>query len=606
MASKPKPGAPKKKPAAPVDMMSEFEQAITASARSSDTKNLSKSGAGMTNEDMWLTDNLLTFSDFCESADHMNFPPLSIKQKELADYMFGDEPKKMFDNNRNTAVLVWGKGGGKDTISALMQLYVVYILMNMRFPQRFLGQPDRSSLDLLNVAQNEKQAQTVYFDVLKNYVKNWKWLRNKWDIVINGKYFSSQSEALLDDTERVTITNDAILFPKNIRMFSGSSEAESLEGKNLLMFVLDEADAFKQESLTRSAEKIYRTVRTSAVSRFKGRFKGFIISYPRSRDGFMMKMLEKSKSSLSFYADIAMTWEAKPRELFSKETFRYAGHSIPMDFYEEFRQDPIMSLAAYCCQPPEAESSFLEDPTKVEASVGRIQPLYEFRDETVPTPQGLFKRKTIIKYPGLDAKNRKHVLCFDLSETNDATAIALAYREQDKITVDMITAWVPDKKRKIRVDLRNVEDIIDQIRKTCTLNGIGGDHWGSPILIQTLRGKGVSADVVKIDLADYKQFKRLLYAGHIVLPDNERLIGELKNLQLFSGRKVDHPTGKHNDLAVTVVMAVKMLLEEDREKSVNLLAEGEYVSENIHESGEIFDTRRGKDEFGIMVDGIDL
>jgi hypothetical protein len=69
---------------------------------------------------------------------------------------------------------------------------------------------------------------------------------------------------------------------------------------------------------------------------------------------------------------------------------------------------------------------------------------------------------------------------------------------------------------------------------------------------------------------------------------------------------VDHANGKHNDLAVTVVMAVKMLLEEDREKSVNLLAEGEYVSENIHERGEIFDTRKGKGEFGIMVDGIEL
>ena len=606
MASRPKPGKPAKKKEAPIDMMSEFEQAITASSRTADTKNLAAAGGGMSNEDMWLTDNLLTFSDFCESSDHMNFPPLSIKQKDLADYMFGNEPKKMFDNNRNTAVLVWGKGGGKDTISALMQLYVIYILLNMRFPQRFLGQPDRSSLDLLNVAQNEKQAQTVYFDVLKNYVKNWKWLRNKWDIVINGKYFSSQSEALLDETERVVITNDAILFPKNLRMFSGSSEAESLEGKNLLMFVLDEADAFKQESLTRSAEKIYRTVRTSAVSRFKGRFKGFIISYPRSKDGFMLKMLEKSKSSLTFYGDVAMTWEAKPRELFSKETFRYAGHTIPMDFYEEFRQDPVMSLAAYCCEPPESEAAFLEDPTKVEACVENISPIFDFRDETASTPQGLFKRKHAIKYPGPDGKRHKHVMCFDLSETNDATALTLAYREQDRIIVDMVTAWVPDKKRKIRVDLRNVENIIDEVRKHVNLTGIGGDHWGSPILIQTLRAKGVNANVVKIDLADYKRFKRLLYAGHIRLPDNERLIKELKNLQLFSGRKVDHPMGKHNDLAVTVVMAVKMLLEEDRERSVNLLSEGEYVSENIHEVGEIFDTRRGPNEFGIMVDGIEL
>jgi phage terminase large subunit-like protein len=595
--------AAKKKKEAPKNMMDEFAKAIRQSELRSDTQSFGKNRGAMTEEEMWLSPTLLTFADFCASADHMNFPTLSDKQKDVADYMFGDDPKKMFDNGRNTAVLVWGKGGGKDLISALMQLYIVYILLNMRYPQRFLGQKDRSSLDLLNVASNKDQAQTVYFDILKTHVKDWKWLKNKWNIVVNGRHFTSQGEHALDETEVVTITNDAILFPKNIRMFSGSSEAESLEGKNLITFVLDEADAFKQESLTRSADKIYRTVRTSAVSRFKGRFKGFIISYPRSKDGFMMRMLERAKGSLSFYADVAKTWEARPRTDFSPETFRYAGYDIPIDFFEEFRDDPITSKAAYLCEPPDAQSSFFEDPAKVEAAAARTTtPLFEFRDEAVNN----FKRKHIIKYPGPNGKQHRHVLTFDLSETSDATALCMAYRQQDKIIIDMITDWVPDKKRKIRVDLRNVEDIIEEIRKHSSVSQVAGDPWNSALIVQTLRGKGVNAKIVKLDLEDYRQFKRLLYAGHIQLPDNERLLHELKNLQLISGRKVDHPMGMHNDLAVTVIMAVKLLLDEDREKSVNLLAEGEYVSENLQESGEIFDTKASKSEFGIMIDGIEL
>lgn len=602
MANKPKKA--KEIQASNSDIFSEFREAVGDAARRSDMDGLTRNREDIvTDDEMWLTQNLLTFAEFVTHPDHMHFPPLSQKQKDLAEYMLGPDPRRTFDVKRTLAVLVWGKGGGKDTMSALIQLYIVYLLLNLRNPQRYLSQADQSSIDMFNIACAREQAETVYFQILKTFVLQWRWLRENWDCVVNGRWFANQSEREMDYLNKVTITNDAIIFPKNIRCFSGSSESESLEGKNVLVYVLDEADAFKQESQTRSADKIFRTMATSANSRFKGKQKGFIISWPRSKNGFIMKLHKKTQNMLSVYGDIAPTWEVKPRELFSKESFTHEGHQIPMDFYEDFRLDPLGSLACYLCEPPDAISPFIEDYEKVDVATADIKQLYDFKDII----DGEYVKKGIIRAPFMHDRSIKYVMAFDLSETRDYTALSIAHRENDKIIFDTITCWIPDKKKKIRVNLQNVEEVIQNIRQDITVDRICGDHWGSAMLIQKLRGQGVKAGIMKLDLEDYELFKRLLYARQIVLPKNEMLVKELKQLQLVDGRKVDHLKGLHNDLSVTVVMCVKALLHlEDKNQANGLLAEGEYVGDNIYEAANVDDMVPGPPKEGIQIDGIQM
>lgn len=586
-----------------MDISDEFSKAMLEAASMSDTASIQDVDA-IRRDAVWLTDNLLTFPDFCSSADHMNFPPLSERQRRVAEYMFGSEPKKIFDNNRNTAILVWGKGGGKDTISALMKLYVVYILLNIKNPQRFLSLPDNVNIDLLNVAASKEQAQTVYFQILKTLTLNWPWLRKQYDLVINGRFFSSGQTDAPDTSNKVTITNDAVIFPKNIRAFSGSCEAETLEGKNLLMFVLDEADAFKSGSQIRSAAKIYRTVRTSAVSRFGKKYKGFIISYPRSSGGYMMTMYKQSLRFLNMYGDIAKTWEVKPREMFSKETFEFEGHDIPMEFYEDFRLDPTGSKSAYLCDPPAVESLFLDDPDKIElATTGFVRPLFDFKDSV----RGEYVRKEIARSPFKHNKAIQHVLLLDLSLKKDSTALTLMHRQDERIIVDFSTVWVPDEKRKLVVDLQNVEEIINKVRESVTISGLYCDRWNSAMLVQKLRSKGVKADTVKLEYDDFELFKRLLYAGNVQLPKNDRLLNELKSLQQVTQQRVDHPEGGHNDMAVTIVMGVKMLAKTtNADGGLGLLAEGEFVGDNLSgtmDDFEEFVPERGE---GIIVDGFPL
>jgi hypothetical protein len=232
-----------------------------------------------------------------------------------------------------------------------------------------------------------------------------------------------------------------------------------------------------------------------------------------------------------------------------------------------------------------------------------LPPLFDFRD----TERDGFVQKAIIRAPYMHDKTIKHVLTFDLSESRDLTALSIAHRDGDKIIFDNITYWLPDVKKKTKVDLQNVEQVIKSICKDITVDKLLGDAWNSALMVQKMRSEGLNAKINKLDLEDYETFKRLLYAGHIKLPKNERLMKELKNLQLVDGRKVDHLKGYHNDLSVTVVMAVKALLELDSKKqSVGLMAEGEYVGDNLNEAVGDFTEVPMASKNGIQIDGIPL
>ena len=567
-------------------------------------KDLAKSKIQEAEIDLWTTEHILTFKEFCMSPEHMNFPPLSERQLMVADYMFGDDPKKMFDNNRNTAVLSWGKGAGKDTLSALMILYVVYILECLHNPQQFLGLPDNDNIDLRNVASTKEQAHDVFFEIFKSKVMNWSWLKSRWDIQVSGRFFSSSQKGMAEVGNKILITEDAIIFPRNIRAFSASSEAETSEGRNLLMFVLDEADAFKTSSKNRNADKIYRILRSSAASRFKKRFKCFLISYPRSINGFILRKYKESKKFLNIYSDLAATWEVKPRNLFSPDTFEFEGIQVPMDLYDEFRLDPIGANAAYCCRPPEAEELFIEDWDRVEAAADQTNaPLFEFGDYT---NNGMIKKR-ILKHPYEHDRATHYVLILDLGLKNDPTALTLMHRDQDKIIIDFCTTWIPDKGNNIIVDMINVEEIIAAICESVNVDRFAADQWNSSLYIQKIKARGIKADTVKLSYEDYEVFKRLLYAGNIRLIKNDRLLHEIKNLQLYNGKRVDHPPEGHNDMAVTIVMGLKTLIEKDKgAMSSNMAAEGEYIGENLSESTDFTSPEESDKMEGITIEGFQI
>ena len=488
---------------------------------------------------------------------------------------------------------------GKDTISALMQLYIVYVLLNMKIPQNFFGMASQSSIDLLNIASTREQAQEVYFQLLKRMVLNWSWLKNKFEFVVNGRYFSSPASSDLDLNNKVVITNESIIFPKNIQMFSGSSEADSSEGKNLICFVLDEADAFKNVG-SRSAEKIYRMCRTSAYSRFKDRAKGFIISYPRSEKGFILSLYNIAKDDIKFYCDRAATWEVVPHK-FSKETFKFNGVDVPIDFYDEFKYDPIGSQLSYMSVPIEKSSKFVsyEELGTAFNDIDRV--IIEFKDYLVEKQEKTINKDIIYVPP----KIPKYTYCisFDLAVKEDNCAVALSHVVEDKVVVDFVTVWSPDKEKDIKVSLENVFFIVEKLAEIVKPAIIAGDFWNSALLCQKLTSKGYNAKTIKVGYDDYLLFRRFIINGTLRLPKDKDLIDELINLYYAKSDKVDHPEGKHDDRVMACLIGFKSLLNINKVEDVNFSVEGEFVGKNVEKSDFSNIEFSEKNKEGFYVDG---
>jgi len=69
---------------------------------------------------------------FIGSNEFCDLPPLTAEQRRAALSVLGDDPKLIFDEEKGTgvniAVLLWGKGSGKDYITSIIQLYCIYVI----------------------------------------------------------------------------------------------------------------------------------------------------------------------------------------------------------------------------------------------------------------------------------------------------------------------------------------------------------------------------------------------------------------------------------------------------------------------------------------------
>ena len=509
--------------------------------------------------EVW-TENPVSFHMFVESPDHMNLPPLSERQYAVADFMFGDDSKKIFDNKNTLAVLVLGKGSGKDYMAALMLCYIVYVLLCMASPQKFFGFPEGEPIDLLNVAVNAEQANSIFFEKLRQRVLRWQWLRDKYPIKMSG-IFLGQLKAE-DFFNYVVVTKNGIMFPKMIRAFSGHSEEGSQEGKNLLCWIGDEISAFDETPTTSRAQKIFDMLRTSASSRFGQRWKGFCLSFPRYDNDFILKLYEIAQGELHWYADKAATWEVKPAHLFKdypQKYFEYHGYKIPLEFEQDFKLDPQDALGKFCCEPVSISSAFIDQSEKVDWSIDRSRvPLVD----TEEYYEGTEVRKRILAFK-LDSVPRQYVIACDLGLKSDSAALSLFHKEHinntDQYIQDYVGVWKPDKSKGIIVSLTDVENFIKQLAGKISITQVWFDQWNSQLMVQQLNEAGIASQVYYLKFQDYKNFKENLYLGTVRLLNFEPQVRELKKLVLTKASRVDHPSGESKDIADTIVGCCKIL-----------------------------------------------
>lgn len=543
-------------------------------------------------QDPWLA-TPLPFLEFCRSDEQMAFPELSDKQKELCIAPLPSDPKKTFDRAARLYDIVagmCGKGGGKDSCAALLACFIVYLLLNLRQAHGFLtgrhieGEP----IDILLVAPRGRTSEKVTFEKIKQRVLNWKWLREKYRVRLSGREITAKDRDGVDDIT-VEIGSNSIVFPGNIRIFALNSSQESAEGFNVICFICTEFAAFVNTDDRPNADKIYRTLYTSANTRFPGRFLGILISYPRYDGDAIMQMIEEAKTNKRIFPMVSPSWEFNPT---LKES------DFAAEFTSENPKVKADALAKYACKPGAKATRYISHPDRILSCISdrpMIATLEPFEEIVNGRKMGRLKIAKFNLHRQPDS--RKYVARVDLGEVRDRAALCLAHLEGPRVVIDLLGHWVPDELTKRVVDVDDPANLIIQLRKQfCNLVFCTFDRWNSASACNRLNRNHITTDRLSLKGEDYGLLLTTLYGGMIDIPKFDPLtdpkFGELFHLNIdVSTGKVDHEEGFHNDLTeclcgvVTMLKGIRKNVDEVASDMGNVSGNLATVSNNLWSDG---------------------
>lgn len=484
----------------------------------------------------------------------------------------------------NELVAEWGKGAGKDMITRVGFTRMTDLLLSLRSPQKYFGIPETDIIHMLNVAASAPQAHRAFYRPLRNL------------LVASPRF---KDEFLMPPSELAS----SMKFTKGIELISGHSEAETLEGLNLIASCADEISAFKTadelkgtgaKTSNRTADYILDMLRSSSRTRFAENFKLAIISYPRRQDDAIMQAMARARmdinrngdNSRSYASGPHATWEVNPRQ--SQAAFQ-----------PDYDADPEMARAKYECDPPLATDRFLRNDHALQSafSIERLVPPIEVdyfwgvpdaqdtNEQNEKPTEGWQVRYTYAPdFVPMDGA--LYSLHGDLAVRGDRAGLAMSHVKQYQrlihpddelgfsdieemrpiMEIDfvlgfdaMLNAKDPEGNLAPReVELRWYRQLVWELMKRgFNISSVTFDGFQSVDMIQILKMYGVNAARLSLDRGDkvYQSFKEALYSGRVVGYQHTLLVEELRKL-MHTGRKVDHPPGGSKDLADSVAGAV--------------------------------------------------
>ena len=485
------------------------------------------------------------------------------REQELV-YLYGPERgKEIWDNTTKDVHLVLGKGSGKDFMSQLICAYIVYKLLCLKDPQAYFGKPPGDAIDICNMALNSKQAKRVFFDGFVNKIQRTPW-------------FAGKFTARMDD----------IAFDKNITVYSLHSSFEAAEGLNLLVAVLDELDGFSYED----AEAIYKALSGTVSSRFSEVGKVLVLSFPRSKNGFVFKRYEKAilpdgkeitHHSHTFKLNEALEDGAEGNEFtieweeevvigykfdnffaLKAPTFRVNPTKKIEDYKKDFYEDAEDTLMRVCANPPDADTNaFFKNHAKLESIFSH--------------PNGYDMGEVQIK--GIEGTN--YYIHIDLSKVHDRTVVALGHVDRwvqidmgtlstdpkPHIIIDLFRVWEPTRNNP--VDHSEVMDFVLDLCKKFQVEMVTFDQWGSANMIEYLVSVGITAEKKSLARPEYQEFALAVGDLRLEGPQDDRLMDELKHLVILPDGKVDHPNKNHNDISEAICGVIRNCVTNETQDS---------------------------------------
>ena len=493
--------------------------------------------------DVW-TEKPVPFPEFVTS--HLRLPPLTDRQYHDIITFLGEESEAVFPdkpgistNGYNICVWLAGKGSGKDYMSSIIVAYVFYILMCMRDPQTYFNSPVGEAIDIVIVSFSAEQALLISFDKIKQRFKNWSWLRNRFSIIWGEKLISARGRP------EIRVSTEMIVSHNNIRIISEHSANESYEGYNVLLWVMSEASAFKSLTKERNGNKVYSTLKTSASSRFPGRWKGIVMSFPRGdqESDFTYLLYQKAtKESLDvdtgsrIFASRGASWEFLPANKYSGKKFQFEDWEIPIEYKEEFDTDPEECKMKYLCEPPKIGFSVVPESVILKAvyeapNVLRLDNYVE--DQLVKGAWRGLTPENLSQFP------HDYLITIDLGEVQSATALGISHFEPDAgYILDALFTWTPNPDAGHVVDLLNVKDCVFQLVQWLPHCTVGFDQWQSRIFASELNQQKIKTIKYHTYEQDYTTFRQVMATGRAHIINDVELVKQFKALRLVGSKIV--------------------------------------------------------------------
>lgn len=162
----------------------------------------------------------------------------------------------------------------------------------------------------------------------------------------------------------------------------------------------------------------------------------------------------------------------------------------------------------------------------------------------------------------------RYVVTADLGRKVDASVVAVAHRDGERVVVDCVDRWLPTRGRPVR--LETVEAAIRARRAEYGQAHVRLDPAKGEQMSQRLREDGVEVEEYAFTQASVdrlaRTLERLFQERRISLPDLPDLTDELGTVVLKttpSGRtRIDHHSGRHDDQAVALALAAHWLISQ--------------------------------------------
>lgn len=475
--------------------------------------------------------------------------------------------KEVAKDDVREAMLLLGKGSGKDFLASIMHLYGIYKALCLFDPQAYYGLSPGSPIYLVNVARNEAQAKNVFFTQFLGMLDNCPWFQ--------GKYESPSS--------------NTVKFDKKIRALSGNSQAFGWLGYNTIQWVGDELAFFLEndnnEESESKAEECWEAALGSCQTRFPKHYKMFGITTPRYEDDFVMKKGYELQGRKDGFFIQAATWDIHPS--LTKEDFK---NSLVRNYRRAMRD--------FGAQPMGIIESFWSEPEFVEENVCQAcRECIVYQDRVGNSDEYICRSCDSCRGNGyvgngvwrdwfVPDKDVEYFMHFDLSKNKDRLAFALGH-VQGSIKLELDQLDVDDKKlnddvergeggkKEIRyetrplikidalgwIDPRNIADadmlknreihyhgvftkIVLALKKMgFNIAKITFDQYQSLYMKQQVEDSGIESELLSTDRTDEIPVaaKRAFVENRVEYPYCKILCNEARKLKYIKGKKVDHP-----------------------------------------------------------------